>query len=346
MKKKRVGVISLSVLILFAFLFSATPVLPSETKPVELKLAHMFPVGSPSDVHIKAWAEKIASDSNGRLTIRIFPVGTLIAAPELYEGAEKGTTDIAFAFRYGQKGNPLGSAIRDMIISTPDTVTAGRVYDDLWAEFPEEMAAEWDTVKVLWLSPSVIQGIHTSKPVRKLEDMKGLQIRVPSKELGNLVKDLGGTPAFMSVPDFLVGIEKGTVDGALCMPAVVQDNKLGGKIKYFVNISLGVTTPVYCVMNKDVYADLPSDLKKVIDDSCEWGRQGTIKYWSVAFDNALKYYKETGVEVVNLSPQEKERWINIVDKRCEEIGKDLDEKGFPGSKIVSFIRQRVKHFTP
>ncbi|MBN2061147.1 MAG: TRAP transporter substrate-binding protein DctP [Deltaproteobacteria bacterium] len=346
MKKWQICFSILSMLVLVTFLLPAAPI-PSiaQEKPIELKLAHMFPVGSPSHIHMEAWADKIASGSNGKLTIRIFPVNTLVPAPELVDAAAKGTADITFGFRYGPKNNPIGVTF-PFILGAPDTMTASQVFDDIWEEFPKEMAAEWDNVHVLWLVPSMIQFISTSKPVRKLDDMKGLQIRVPSKEMGDLMKDLGAAPAFMSTADFVIAIEKGTVDGAVIQPGAVHDNKLGGKVKYVLNFGLGIPTPVFCIMNKDVYADLPADLKQVIDNSCEWGKQGTLKFWSEAYDNAMKYFNETGVEVVNLPPAEKERMAPIVENARDRVGKDLDGKGLPGSQVVRFIRERVKHYAP
>ena len=73
------------IFILLALVFVA--ILPlsafSQGKPIELRLAHMFPVNSASHQHIELWVKKIAADSNGRLTIRIFPSSTLITAPEI-----------------------------------------------------------------------------------------------------------------------------------------------------------------------------------------------------------------------------------------------------------------------
>jgi len=315
----------------------------SQGKPIDLRLAHMFPVGSPSHQLVENWAKKITTDSNGRLTIRIFPVNTLLAAPEIYDGVAKGAADIGFSFRYKPEGNTIGVTI-PFILGAPDTYVAGRVYDDLWKKFPKQMAEDWKEVKVLWLAPSMFQAIQTKKPVRRLEDIKGMQIRVPSKELGDLMKDLGATPVYMSTADFVIGIEKGTVEGAVIQPGAVEDNKLGGKIKFILELSLGVPMPVMAIMNKDSFSKLPPDLQSVIDKSCEFGKEGTTKFWAEAYETALKYYKATGVEVVRLTPQEKARWVPIIEKARERVGADLDTKGVPGTEIVRYIRERVEFY--
>ena len=315
----------------------------SQGKPIDLRLAHMFPVASPSHQLVENWAKKIATDSSGRLTIRIFPVNTLIAAPEIYDGVAKGAADIAFSFRYKPEGNTIGVTI-PFILGAPDTYVAGRVYDDLWKKFPKQMAEDWKEVKILWLAPSMFQAIQTKKPVRRLEDIKGMQIRVPSKEMGDLMKDLGATPVYMSTADFVIGIEKGTVDGAVIQPGAVEDNKLGGKIKFVLELSLGVPMPVMAIMNKDSFNKLPPDLQSVIEKSCEFGKEGTTKFWAEAYESALKYYKAQGVEVVRLSPEERARWVPIIERARDRVGADLDAKGVPGTEIVRFIRERIAFY--
>jgi TRAP-type C4-dicarboxylate transport system substrate-binding protein len=316
----------------------------SQGKPIELRLAHMFPVGATSHKHIEQWANKIATDSNGRLTIRIFPVGTLIAPPEMYPSVAKGVADLGFAFRYKPEGYGIGVTF-PFIMGAPDTVTATRVYDDLWKKFPKQMAEEWKEVKFLYLTASMPQYLIARKTLRRLEDIKGLQIRVPSREMGDLVKELGATPVYMSTPDFMLGIEKGTVDGAVLIFEAIPDNKLGGRIKYVIIHSLGVPTPVGVFMNKDSFNNLPADLQKVIEKSCEWAKEDMIRYWSAGYENAKKYCEAEGIELIYPTPEEKAKLVSIVERNRDKVGADLDAKGYPGTEIVKFIRDRVEYYT-
>jgi TRAP-type C4-dicarboxylate transport system substrate-binding protein len=316
----------------------------SAEKAIELRFAHMFPASSPSGQLAEAWASKVSADSNGRLTVRIFPVGTLIPPPEMYDGVASGAADVCLSFRYLPKGNTVGVTL-PFILGAPDTVTAGRVYDDLWKKFPKVMADEWKEVKILWLAPSQFQVIATRKPVRGLDDLKGLQLRVPSKEMGEMVKELGGTPVYMSVPDFIVGIEKGTVDGCVILPAAVQDNKLAGKLKYILDVSMGVSVPVMAIMNKDTFNRLPADLQAVIEKYNQWGKEATTKLWVEAYEENLKYFKAEGIEVIRPTPQEKARILAIVERVRDRVGADLDSKGYPGTEIVRFIRERVEQYS-
>ena len=341
MKNPKMVILILLALVLLAFLpLNAF----SQGKPIELRLAHMFPVGASSHKHIEQWANKIAVDSNGKLTIRIFPVGTLMAPPEIYSGVANGVADLGFTFRYKPEGYGIGVTF-PFLMGAPDTVTAAQVYDDLWTKFPKQMAEEWKEVKILYLAASMPQYLIARKTLRRVEDIKGLQMRVPSREMGDVMKDLGATPVYMSTPDFMIGIEKGTVDGACLIFETIPDNKLGGRIKYVIIHSLGVPTPVGVFMNKDSFNSLPADLQRVIEKSCEWGKEDLIRYWSAGYENAKKYCEAEGIELVYTSPEEKAKLVSIIEHNRDKVGADLDAKGYPGTEIVKFIRERVEHYT-
>ena len=338
MKSSKIWIIILS-------LFLVVGLLPSnpcaQAKTIELRLAHMFPVTAPAGKYIESWAEKIAKDSNGQLKIRIFPSNTLIIAPEMFDGVVKGAADIGYAFRYKPNNYTIG-VLFPFILSAPDTVTATKVYDDIWNKFPQLMAEEWQGVRLLWASGAMAQYLFTRKPTHSLADFKGQQIRVPSRELGEVIKALGATPVFMSTADFVIGIEKGTVDGCIMMPAAISDNKIGDKLKYGVMGNFGLPTPVSVFMNEESFNKLPMELQIVVEGSTASGKANEIKCWSDLADDSMKYLKSAGIEFLQLSPEEQTQLNNINEGVRNKIGQDLDEKGLPGTELIQFIRDRVR----
>ena len=316
----------------------------AKQKPIELRLAHMFPARSAPGRHIACWADKIAEDSNGRLKIRIFPSNILVSGPDMYDGVVEGAADIGFAFRYKPEGYRVGIMF-NYFLGAPDTVIASKVYDDIWKQFPDLMAEEWKDVTIIYASPSMPQYLETKKPIYKLEDLKGKQIRVPSKELGNLMKQMGATPTYMSSADYILSLDKGTVDGGTGIFITLVDHKMAGKIKYNVMLSLGVPTPIMLIMNKDSFNKLPDDLQNIIVKSNDWAKNDSIRYWGESFDNSVKYCNDNGIELVYLSPDEKAKWIAIIDRAREKVADDLEKKGYPGKEILRFINDRIRYYT-
>jgi TRAP-type C4-dicarboxylate transport system substrate-binding protein len=138
---------------------------------------------------------------------------------------------------------------------------------------------------------------------------------------------------------------KNIPDGGTTQPAAIEDNKLAGRINYILDVNLGTPTPVFAVMNKDAYNDLPDNLKAVIDRNMAYGKQLTIDIWMNAYESAKKYFNQEGVELVTLSNQERARWTPIVEKARARVGRDLDKKGLPGTEIVNYIKERVDYYS-
>ena len=53
------------------------------------------------------------------------------------------------------------------------------------------------------------------KPVRSIEDLRGLKIRVPSRNSGLVVEAWGATPVSMPAPEIYNAMQTGVVDGAM-----------------------------------------------------------------------------------------------------------------------------------
>jgi len=324
----------------------STPTQVNAPKPVELSFAHMFPPQSPEGQVADKWGAKIKEDSKGLLTVRVYPVGTLLAAPEMYNGVMKGAADIGMAFPYNPEIFTFSSSL-PFFLTAPNTSIAAKVYDDLWTKFPEPLGKEFAPVKSLWLTPSALQTLMTTKKrFQTLDDFKGLQLRVPSKEMGSVITALGGTPTYMSTADLVVALEKGTVDGCVNMHSAVQSNKMVN-LKYFLKLqsmSCGLSTPLFAIMNKDSYAKLSPDLQKVIDNSLAWAKQLQLDTWATNQTNAEKWITDQGGEFITLSADEEAKFASVYYKAEADAAAALDAKGIPASDMVKYIQERIQFY--
>lgn len=153
-------------------------------------------------------------------------------------------------------------------------------------------------------------------------------------------------------------------DGPMAILPIETPDSPAGLFRYFRPISLEITGfrsgTTYCVSrdgaipdplksveqgNKDSYNKLPADLKDVLDKSCGWAKNDALKYWSATLEDVKNYYEATGIEMVYLTGEEKQKFDSAYERTCDKIGENLDAKGYPGTEIVLFIRERVKHYT-
>jgi TRAP-type C4-dicarboxylate transport system substrate-binding protein len=340
MSKIRMVVIICLALAISAFLLMGHT---AQAKTIELRLTHQLPANTFFGKHIQRWADKVFEDSNGELKIRIYPSSTLgLIPPEYYDGVVKGSADLYYGWRYKPKKYDVGVVLPSWFPT--GSATAIKVYNELWKEFPEVMEEEWKDSKILWVEPSTPNYLISRKPLNTLADLKGQQIRVPSKEMAGFVKGWGGSPAFMSIGDFVIGLDKGTVDGAVSVIAVIIDFKLQKKLTNINLVSVGTSVPCAVVMNKDAFNKLPANLQDVVEKSAVWGKEEGYKMWVKWNDRDIQFCKDNNIQLITPTPEETAKMEAVMDSVRKKTAADLDKKGFPGTKILQFILERIAHY--
>jgi TRAP-type C4-dicarboxylate transport system substrate-binding protein len=346
MEKKKLAVLFFGICLLFAL--SILPFITSAgsaaEKALELKVSHFWPETSEMHKHMLRWKEKLEADSKGMLTLRIFSSGTLLKPALEWEGLIKGVADIVYGIRLGTAGREFSEPLAIFTAGANKASVGGRISYDVYNEFPE-YRNEWKPVKLLWLTAAGPNELHSTKPIRKLEDVRGLQFRTaPSGASIELIKALGAAPAAMPMSEVFMALQKGTVDGALGPYDVLKGFRLADITKYTTNAHLFLLLGHYVAMNLDAYNKLPPDMRKVLDDSVEWAKQDSWKMYDAEDDAAEAYAKTKGHEFINLPPAEYARWLAVIKPVQDKYASDLDVKGFPGTKLRNFVAERVKQY--
>jgi len=144
--------------------------------------------------------------------------------------------------------------------------------------------------------------------------------------------------------EVFMAIQKGTVEGATGPVEILKSFRLAEVTKYTTNSNLWLLMGHYVAMNWDSYNKLPADLKKVIDDNNEWGKQDCWKMYDSIDETGIEYAKGKKHEFINLPPAEEERWLTALRPVQDKIASDIDAKGYPGTKLKDFIRARIKYY--
>mgnify|MGYP000856951000 CR=1 FL=1 len=311
-----------------------TTAAPPTGEAIELSIASQHAPTAPAGRAVEAWAERIKEATNGLVTMRHYGNSQLIAPPDTPDGIRAGTADIGNTFIFkGEPGFEVGVNLTQLVrgMSTADGV---RIFDALWAEYADIMESQWKDFKVLWVLPSVPTAIFTVKQeVRTMEDMKGLQIRVPNAINGEIQKLLGAAPVSLAVTDWLASLDKGTTDGAATTVGSMFDFQIGEKFKYCTMFPLGNSIN-FMIMNKDKWNSLSPDVQKIIDDSLPEARQEMIDTWAQVEVDTRTYCEEKGIQFIDLAPDEMARWNEAIRPVFDKMAAEMDEAGYPGTEIV------------
>jgi TRAP-type transport system periplasmic protein len=246
------------------FLFAAISVPTVEAATYNFTYSTFFP---PTHIQTKvpqAWAKEIEERSNGQIKIQIFTGGSLTPAPQIYDGVVKGISDFGLSvLAYSPGRFPVLSAV-DNPFGYNNAFVATRVINELNRKF---QPTEVNDVHICYLYAHGPGLLHTvSKPVSKLEEVKGLKIRsTGTSQL--IVRALGAAPVAMSQGETYDALKKNIADGTLVPIEALEGFKQGEVLKYTtLTYSSSYSQGFFVAMNLKKWNSLPPDLQKIITE--------------------------------------------------------------------------------
>lgn len=342
--------ILLAVLLVVAL--AAMPILgacapaESETEVIELSYSCFFPPTHLHSILAEEWIKEVEKRTNGAVKITFYPGGSLTPAPKVYDGVVEGISDIGMSLFAYTPGRFPACELVDLPHAYPNGWVATKVANDFYTNFKP---AELEDVKPLYFhahGPGVV--FTTKKPVRKMEDLKGLVIR--STGIGaKIMQALGAEGLGASQGEAYELMSKGVVDGSFTPREVLKGWKQAEVVKYITgSYDVGNTTMMFVVMNQGKWNALPEDIKKVFTEVSEEWIEKHGKVWDYYDKVAIDYFLSLGQdrEVIELSATEMNRWVDTAVKPLiEQYISEKTEMGLPAAEYNKYLLERVSYWS-
>ena len=304
----------------------------------EMKLAYFVGDQHAMSQWLIKWSEGLEKGSGGRIAVKRFPSAQMGPTPGHYDFARTGQADVAWFLHGGTPGRFPLTEIINLPYMAGSAEIGTKVLNDatLRAKY---LDAEHKGIKVLMLFTHQPGGPHTTKkPIRNLEDFKGLRLRFASPTVRDLVQALGATPVGVPPTEISEQMQKGTIDGAFMdYGGVGIAFKLGGIVKYSTELYAYVTS-FGLGMNEDFWAKLPPDLKKLVTDSVTGKEKEVGQAWDGLDVPGKKAILEGGGEAIQFSAAENAKVRKIGAEVSEAKIKEYESKGLPGRAVYDQMR--------
>ena len=307
-------------------------------KKFTLKLAiHMEP-GRPTWLAYERWARKLEETCNGSINIDISYSG--IVGIEEWNNLKSHHSDIARVFTMNMDPFPLHTvpALPFMMPSGEENLT---ILNSLYDNY---LYSEWKEVKVLWLGFMSPYNLHTTtKPVSKLEDFRGLKLQA-SGLVAELVKTWRGIPTTLIKPGKSVSrqdiadtqyaaLKNGTIDGIMSTFELMKDFKLHEVTKYHTYLNT-VRDVNATIMNLETWNSLPRDIQNIFNSLNPWAQKELDAAQKAESEEAHVLLKQRGHIMLELSPEERLRWIEAARPLIEETISILESQGIKAKEIA------------
>lgn len=266
---KRSNKLSIICLILvFTLLLSVSISGLCQEKVIKWRLQCMGNAADSIFLAAEKFAKLATASSGGRLEITAFPAGAITPAGKEFEGVISGSVEAAhtspgWAVGYVPAGVFYTSSVATL---TGNQMMMWMDYEGL--KFAQELYAPvgLQYVGQLTVHPAEVW-CHTNKPLRSVEDIKGLKIRLGTTALNSIFKEMGATPVFLPGGEIYEGMQRGVIDAfEYFTPSGNWTMGFQEVIKYmYLNPSRSPSDGQSLFVNKKKWDELPADLQLVVE---------------------------------------------------------------------------------
>ncbi len=313
-----------------------------------LKLHHFFSsVSSGHDRFLAPWGRKVETESGGRIRIDIFPSMQLGGQPaQLFDQARDGLADIVWAAPSHTPGRfPKIELFELPFVPARRALVSSKAIQDYAAA---NLKDEFREVHPICFSCTDRGVVHTNRPIRTIEEFKGLRLHVQTRLAGEAVHALGARAVLMPSAQLPLAITQHVIDGCVVPWDMAPALKLYDLLKAhteFAESSLSTTTLVLA-MNKAAYDRLPRDLKTVIDNNSGQLAAGMAGgMWDLSAAAVADMVVQRGDTITTLMPEAVAHWRKATEPVIEVWLKQMKEHKVDGGKLLAGARALLTKYT-
>ena len=303
-----------------------------------LKIHHFLsPRSNDHTKHLVPWGKAIEAASGGRIAVQVFPAMQLGGkAPNLAKQVEDGVVDVVYTLPGYTPNKFKASAGLELPFIGHGSEAMSQVAMAFYDKHLRDEYAKYHVISIHSTDPATI---HTTKrAVRRMEDFKGLKVRVPSRYVGMAARELGAVPAWMSLPQVYEALSRGQFNALMINWGVMTPFKLHEVTKYHTDVPV-YNTMLATLMNRKSLDRLPADLRKAILDRSGFDYAHSLgRIWDEANRKSKDAAIARGNEIIRISDAELARWKKQVEPAVQAWAKEMSGLGKDGVKMLADLR--------
>src|SRR5699024_7078151 len=272
-------------------------------------------------------AEYVEKESDGRLTITIFPDAQLGDDLSMLGQVQDGSLDITLT-EMGRLGEWVPRA---EILMVPyvieDFAHIKRVVYE--TEYGQELLDELIEEHNIRIMGSAYNGTRVTSSdfeINELADMEDMDLRVPEADtLLDYAKYVGANPTPMNLDEVYLALQTGQVDG--------QDNPLSGvkansfdEVQDYIALTNHVVNDNSYAVSEITWEELPEDMQQILSDGIDEATEFHTELFEDEEDGLIEEFEEDGLTVTEPDLDEfKDAVSEVYPEYIEEIGEGAEE---------------------
>ncbi len=249
----------------------------SAEKVYKIKLSHSTPEGDQIYKVGEKFKELAAEYSNGRIQVDTYPIMQLGGEQENVQDVATGSIETAIVYTGNFKpfAPSVGVLMLPYIFTSNEEAWNGM--DSILEDLNERVVAESGTRILGYFDRGFRYLTNSKKPVRTIDDLKGLKIRVSQVDVTiETFRSWGIEPIPMAWDEVPTALQQRVIDGQENPYATIDSHKFYETQEYVTEIHYMIWTgPI--IINNELYESMPADLQDALNragqEAAEYGRQ-------------------------------------------------------------------------
>jgi tripartite ATP-independent transporter DctP family solute receptor len=267
---------------------------------IVLKSADVHPPGYPTVAAVESMGKKLEQASGGRVSVQMYNSMQLGGEKEMIEQAQIGALQMPRV-----SVGTLGPVVEDLnVLNLPflfrDTAHMNKVVDgpigqELLDKVSNNPAAK--LIGLCWMDAGARSFYDTKHPIKKLEDLKGLKVRVIGNpifvDMGNA---LGANAVAMGYDQVFSALQTGVIDGAENNPpSFVFDNHY--QVAKYYSLSQHLIVPEMLVFSRVSWDKLSKDDRGLVQKFAREAQFEARERWNKTEAEAMDRMKAAGIQI-------------------------------------------------
>lgn len=297
----------------------------ASAQSTSINLAHGAAPDHPWNLAAKKFAEEVSEKSEGDIAVNIFTAGQMGSDREMVDATQSGSIQMSLVSTMAMSGTEPSLQVFDLPYLFPDLETAYEVLDgEIGAEVAEPLLNKGLRNLAYWEN-DYRQLSNAVRPIKSIDDVQGLKIRVPETPiLMKWVEELGGIATPIPYTELYGALQQGVVDG--------QDNGIllmksanYYEVQDYYTLTRHIYAPVAFLVSENFYQSLSEEDRTTIRNAAENARDYQRDISRKARDAELAKMADAGLQITELSDEAMEEFRNSASPVYEEMRDVVDQ---------------------
>jgi tripartite ATP-independent transporter DctP family solute receptor len=275
----------------------------AQTKSV-FKASDVQPPGYPTVAATENLGKKLEAATNGRLSVQMFPSMQLGGEKETIEQTQIGAIQMLRV-----SVGAMGPIVDDInVVNMPflfkNTAHAQRMMDGpIGQELLDKVTASPNAglVALCWMDSGARSLYNTKRPIKTIEDLKGLKFRVIGNPIFvDMMNALGGNGVAMGYDQVFSALQTGVIDGAENNPPSYVFSNHYTAAKYY-SLTEHLIIPEMLMFSKKAWTQLSGDDQALIKKFAREAQMEERELWKKYEQQAMEKAKAAGCEIVEIA---------------------------------------------